>query len=953
MLPNTMLNKIQFLTAVPDTSLLYAASYRAEWVVVSILLAIFASYAALSASSRIQGHDGKSSNLTWLFISALALGAGTWAMNFVGMIALRLPSPISYDPLITVISMLPSLLAGSVVFGLVLRHEVKPKLLILGSILLGGGIGSMHYTGMTAMRFEGTIQYNPTLFGLSIFVAIALSYLALYVKNNNALFKQYGNIPVALILGSAFSGMHYTAMAATYFTKSEAKALSPSDFTPDSLAIIVALTTIFLAFVALALASLSRAREVTETLRLSENRFQSMIESIPDAICLKDAENRLLVTNEAAKRLYQLHDISWQGKSEAELADINPKFYSNHQTFFLGDAATWQAGEMTVFSETATTQDNQKIDIEVRKVPVYDERGRPQALVSIGRDVTKQNQAKVDLSVAAIAFEAQESMMVLDANRMILRVNQSFTMMTGFPAEEVIGKSVEVFRADSHEKNFYVELWEAVNLKGAWQGEIQNKRKSGEIYTGHVSINAVKNQEGVITNYVSTLVDITLRKANEEEIQHLAYYEPLTQLPNRRLLVDRLTQATAFSARNGSNGALLFLDLDHFKTLNDTLGHAFGDLLLQQVAIRLKCCVREYDTVARIGGDEFVVLLEGLSDHPIEATMQAESIVEKILASLNQVYQLDSYEHHSTPSIGVTLFSGHDQAIDDLLKQADIAMYQAKKNGRNTLRFFNPHMQDAINSKAFIENELRKAIEKQQFQLHYQIQVDDSGKTLGAEALIRWLHPERGMISPFDFIPMAEESGLILPIGEWVLETACLQLKVWQQFPASSDLVLAVNVSAKQFLQANFVDQVKAVIQRHGIESSRLKLELTESILLDNIDHIISIMITLKEFGIQFSLDDFGTGYSSLQYLKKLPLNQLKIDQSFIRDILIDQSDKAIVGTIISMAHNLDLSVIAEGVETPEQQQLLLGLGCTHYQGYLYSKPVSISEFEDLLIRHA
>jgi diguanylate cyclase (GGDEF)-like protein/PAS domain S-box-containing protein len=949
MLPNTMVYKIQFLSTVPDASILYATRYSVGWIVVSVLLSIFASYAALSASNRIQGHDGKSSNLIWLFISALALGAGTWAMNFVGMLALRLPCAISYDPVITVISMFPSFLAGSVVFGLVGRNEVKQQPLIVGSILLGGGMGSMHYTGMTAMRFEGIIRYDPALFALSIIVAIVLSYFALFIKNNHALFKKYGDIRIAVILGGAFSGMHYTAMSATYFVKGSAEDLSSSAFTPDSLAIIVALTTTFLAFVALALASLSRAREVTETLRLSEKRFQSTIESIPDAICLKDAKSRWLVTNEAAKRLYHLHEIPWQGKTEDELAKLNPEFYSAHQTSLLGDAATWEAGEMMVFSEFSTTKDNQRLDLEVRKVPVYDAQGHRQALVTIGRDVTVKNQTEADLRIAAIAFESQESMMVSDANRMILRVNQSFANMTGYTAEDVVGKPVDIFRAGSHDESFYDVMWESVNKEGAWQGEIQNKRKNGDVYSGHVSINAVKNQEGIITNYVSTLTDVTSRKAAEEKIQNLAFYEPLTQLPNRRLFVDRLTQAIAYSARSGNHGALLFLDLDYFKTLNDTLGHAFGDLLLQQVAERLKSCVREYDTVARFGGDEFVVLLEDLSDHPIEAAMQTESVVEKILAALNQNYLLGIYDHHSTPSIGATLFNSHDQDIDELLKQADIAMYQAKKNGRNNLKFFNPHMQDTINNHAYIESELRKALDKQQLHLYYQIQVDSSGKPLGAEALIRWIHPERGLISPFQFIPMAEETGLILPIGKWVLDTACSQLKTWQQDPAASDLVLAVNVSAKQFIQTDFVEQVKTIVQLHGINPTRLKLELTESMLLDNIEHIISTMITLKEFGIKFSLDDFGTGYSSLQYLKKLPLNQLKIDQSFVRDIATDHSDRAIVGTIIAMAQNLDISVIAEGVETVEQQQLLLGIGCTHYQGYLYSKPVPIAEFEALL----
>lgn len=435
----------------------------------------------------------------------------------------------------------------------------------------------------------------------------------------------------------------------------------------------------------------------------------------------------------------------------------------------------------------------------------------------------------------------------------------------------------------------------------------------------------------------------------EDEIMHLAFYDHLTDLPNRRLLVDRLHQAFASSARSSREGALLFIDLDNFKDINDTLGHGIGDLLLQRVAQRLKSCIREGDTVARLGGDEFVVMLEDLSEQPTEAATQTKAVGEKILATLSQPYQLATHAYHSTVSIGATLFSDHGKTADELLKRADIAMYQAKKAGRNTLRFFNPKMQDLINTRTSLEGELRKALENRQFQLYYQIQVDSSSHSLGAEALIRWIHPERGLVSPAQFIPLAEATGLILPIGEWVLDTACAQLKAWEQDALTRDLILAVNVSAKQFRQADFVAQVQATVQRHAINPMRLKLELTESMLVENIEDTIATMSALKAIGVQLSLDDFGTGYSSLQYLKKLPLDQLKIDQSFVRDLATDSSDKAIVRTIIAMAQSLDLDVIAEGVETEEQRQFLLDRNCTHYQGYLFGKPVPIEQFEALL----
>jgi diguanylate cyclase (GGDEF)-like protein len=436
---------------------------------------------------------------------------------------------------------------------------------------------------------------------------------------------------------------------------------------------------------------------------------------------------------------------------------------------------------------------------------------------------------------------------------------------------------------------------------------------------------------------------------DKDRIEHLAFYDPLTNLPNRRLLVNRLHQAFASSTRSGREGALLFIDLDNFKDINDTLGHDIGDLLLQQTAQRLESCMREGDTVARLGGDEFVVMLEGLSEKTIEAATQTEAVGEKIHATLNQPYQLAMHEYHSTISIGATLFSDHHQSVEELMKRADIAMYQAKKAGRNTLRFFNSTMQEIINTRTDLVTELHKALESHQFHLYYQIQVDSSNRPFGAEALIRWIHPERGLVSPAQFIPLAEETGLILPIGLWALKTACTQLKAWEQDALTHDLVLSVNVSAKQFRQVDFVAQVQSLVQRHAINPMLLKLELTESLLQENIEDTIATMNTLKKIGILFSLDDFGTGYSSLQYLKRLPLDQLKIDQSFVCDIAIDSSDRAIVRTIIAMAQSLNLNVIAEGVETEEQRQLLLESGCTHYQGYLFGKPVPIEQFEVLL----
>jgi diguanylate cyclase (GGDEF)-like protein len=402
----------------------------------------------------------------------------------------------------------------------------------------------------------------------------------------------------------------------------------------------------------------------------------------------------------------------------------------------------------------------------------------------------------------------------------------------------------------------------------------------------------------------------------------------------------------AASARSARHGALLFIDLDNFKTLNDTLGHDTGDMLLQQVAERLRNCVRETDTVARLGGDEFVVMLEDLSANPEEAATQTEAVGEKILDSLNKNYQLGRKHHHNTPSIGITLFAGQRCTMDELLKWADLAMYQAKAAGRNTLRFFDPEMQAVVTARAAIETDLNEALLKNQFQLYYQAQVDGTGKLTGVEALIRWRHPLRGLVSPAEFIPVAEDSGLIVTLGRWVVKTACAQLAAWAERPGMENLTIAVNVSARQFHHNDFVAQVLAALEHTGANPARLKLELTESMLANDVDEIIAKMTSLKAKGVAFSLDDFGTGYSSLSYLKRLPLDQLKIDQSFVRDILTDANDAAIARTVIALADSMGLAVIAEGVETEAQRELLAHQGCHAYQGYLFSRPLPIDAFE-------
>jgi diguanylate cyclase (GGDEF)-like protein/PAS domain S-box-containing protein len=575
--------------------------------------------------------------------------------------------------------------------------------------------------------------------------------------------------------------------------------------------------------------------------------------------------------------------------------------------------------------------------------------GEEDRFIVLARDITERKRTETELRIAATAFESQEGMLITDANNVILQVNQTFTEMTGYTAAEAIGHTPRLIRSDRHDPAFYAAMWETLRANGVWQGEIWNQRKNGEVFPSLLTITAVKGHAGAITHFVGSQLDITERKAAEEKIEHLAYFDALTELPNRRLQADRLQQAVAASARSKKHGALLFLDLDNFKTLNDTLGHEIGDLLLQQVAQRLHGCVRKGDTVARLGGDEFVVILQDLSENSEEAAAQTEAIGEKIRATLSQAYTIAGQTQLSTPSIGVTLFAGEDKSIDELMKRADLALYQAKAAGRNTLRFFDPDMQTRVLARARLDADLREAVLQEQFVLHYQPQVDATAGVIGAEALLRWRHPRRGMVLPAEFIPRAEDTGLILTLGHWALKTAIAQLVKWAARPETAHLILAVNVSVHQFAMPDFVADVVTLLDQSGADPRKLKLELTESLLMENADDVIAKMTALKARGVSFSLDDFGTGYSSLAYLKRLPLAQLKIDQSFVRDVATNAGDAVIANAIIALANSMGMSVIAEGVETEEHRSFLGSHGCQVYQGYLFSAPLALEEFQRFL----
>ena len=666
---------------------------------------------------------------------------------------------------------------------------------------------------------------------------------------------------------------------------------------------------------------------------------QQIADNVSDAIVAKDLQGRFLLFNPAAERLSGRSASEVLGRTEREL--FPP---AQARDLERDDQRIRRDREVFSVEETLDLNDGPHV-LQAVKGPLFDQQGELSGTFVVARDITRSKLDEHELRIAAAVFESQVGMLVTDAHGVVQRVNRAFTRITGYAPEEIVGRNPRMLRSGLQAPAFYTDMWRRLREHGYWQGELVNRHRDGSLYHERLDISAIRDARGAVLHYVGSISDITREKSASARIEHLRYHDPLTELPNRSLLQDRLAHALQADSRSGGYGALLLLDLDDFKNVNDSLGHAFGDRVLVQAAQRMRRAIRAEDTLARFGGDTFAVLVEGLGRSPAEAATRAAAIAAKLRHGLEQPFRVDARAVSCGASIGLTLFDGDAEQVDVLMREAELAMYQAKERGPGGLCFFEQAMQVELEARNALEADMRAALEQHRFVLHYQGQFDARGRRIGAEALLRWRHPERGLLAPGCFIELAEQTGLIEPLGQWVLEQACAQLAAWARDAATRELSLAVNVSARQFRHADFVERVLRTVEAAGADAGRLQLEITESLALENLQDTVRKLSQLRAQRVGVALDDFGTGNSSLAYLAQLPLDQIKIDKSFVDGLPSDPTSALIVQAVLAMGHGMGLQVVAEGVETRAQHEHLRALGCDAFQGFLFARPVAPEVF--------
>jgi diguanylate cyclase (GGDEF)-like protein/PAS domain S-box-containing protein len=832
---------------------------------------------------------------------------------------------------------------GCYLFGILLfEGKVFPKLLqmytpmaiqtALGFLLLSIGI-------LAATSANGILlRWRSILPGLGIGVAIALLLFSGAATILN--WQRMAAMSPTAVLSPPMPGRAVAVEDRPFLGGLEENtAIQVSAIAAFGITLIFSAAVIIIVFAALRFQLSERqriAKKLSES-NLQLRRFKSVIDSMPAYVYIKDNKSRYLYANQLALSLFQRSDEDVGGCDDTQ-------FFSAETAERLRtiDARVLQSGETTEEEVESVVNGSRRVYWDVKR-PIYNEHGEIDGLIGLSTDISERKTAEEAMRLAELVYQnSSEGMAVTDAKGVIISVNPAFTLITGYEPAEAIGKNRRILNFGRQGRDFYQALWRALNTEGYWQGEICNRRKNGEYYTEWLSINSIFNEDGSVYRRVALFTDITQKKELEQKIWQQANFDVLTGLPNRPMFYDRLGHEMLKALRNGASIALLLLDLDRFKEINDTLGHHYGDKLLKETAQRLNYCIRESDTIARLGGDEFTIILNDLGD-----SQYAERVAQEILRQLAVSFKLNDDSTFISASIGIALFPEDANEIDQLLANADQAMYAAKAQGRNRYCYFAPAMQEAMLRRVHLIEDLRKAVHGRQFTVYYQPIVSlKTGALVKAEALLRWVHPERGLISPADFIPLAEETGLIIDIGDWVFHEAVSQLVRWQPLYGSS-FQISINKSPVQFCnESHCLDQWPSYLHRQGLSGNSIIVEITEGLLMDVQGAVFDILLEFKKSGIQVAIDDFGVGYSSLAYLKKYDIDYLKIDKSFTQQLTQDSDSLALCEAIVMMAHKLGLRVIAEGVETIEQRDLLARIDCDHGQGYLFSKPLTPEEFE-------
>ncbi len=920
-------------------------TYSPILVVLSILIAIIASFSAFGTAERIYQASRKIHKIVWTLFGAIAMGLGVWTMHFVGMLALSLPIPVVYDISITAISIVPAIAASSVVLWMMAKPTYTRRYLLIDGVLLGVGIVLMHYIGMAAMRINATMYHEPRLFFLSLMMAVVMATIALKIKRQavNQLNYQLISKPQilsAIVMGLAISSMHYTAMMAVSFSPIEANdAIVGMDV--DTLTIMVSIVVFTILTLAILIPHLLRYKQTVIQLdrlisqeKEDKARVQAIIDSAFDALIRSDAKGKIIAWSVRAEGIFGWAANKAEGKYIQEL--IIPERYREAYTNDMANFLKIREGAPLnkVIEIEALHRQGHEFPIELTVSTIKIQGGYE--FNAFIRDITerKQAQAKQDL-LAKVFSDAHEGILITDTQGIIIDVNPTFSTITGYSRAETIGNNPSMLSSGKHETEFYTEMWQLITQQGHWQGEIWNRKKEGDLYVAMMTISALKD-EGVTTHYVCLFSDITKSKEQQDALKQMAHYDALTKLPNRTLFADRFSQAIAHSKRSETLLAICFLDLDGFKPINDNYGHEVGDLLLIEVADRITACIRMEDTVSRQGGDEFTILLGDIASFA-----HCKQSLERIHHSLDKPYIVNGYPHKITASMGVTLYPVDDENIDTLIRHADQAMYQAKLAGRNRYHMFNALDDLQIIQRHHQVDEIRHALQHNEMRLFYQPKVNmKTGEIFGVEALLRWEHPERGLIPPLDFLPSIEGTDLEIEVGEWVINAGLKQLDHWQR--QGIKLQVSINISAYHLLATAFFDQINDALELHpSIDPRDIQLEILESSALGDISVISGIIKRCQNvLGIDVALDDFGTGYSSLTHIRNLSANTIKIDQTFVQDLLDDPSDYSIIEGVIGLAQAFNREIIAEGVENEAVGIMLLIMGCNNAQGYEIARPM-------------